>query len=279
MPRALDRDEMRRPEPAPGPGTGDPRRRGAGEPPSPRLASRLLALFAALCLHAGVAGGLAVLATRPAQRQGDTRAVTLVMLHDPIPTVPPAPAEEPPEAPSPPEQGAAPAPEPESAPEPPPPPPPPVAQPVEPPPVVARPRPARVPPRDRAPKPARSQPDTAAAEQQGAQAVLSISPAPDPGAGGLAPPDRPAAYLSNPKPRYPELARRQRLEGLVLLEVLVSPAGTPERVTVHRSSGHDVLDAGAVEAVQRWRFAPARQGGSAVAARVEVPVRFALVGN
>jgi protein TonB len=126
-----------------------------------------------------------------------------------------------------------------------------------------------------------------AAQGRGGASERPASPAPtgaglagaDPGVDRPAVPDRPAAYLSNPRPRYPELARRRGLEGLVVLEVLVDLAGAPERVTVNRSSGHEVLDSGAVEAVKRWRFAPARREGQAVAARVQVPVRFALTDH
>ncbi|MBX9635158.1 MAG: energy transducer TonB, partial [Magnetospirillum sp.] len=32
----------------------------------------------------------------------------------------------------------------------------------------------------------------------------------------------------------------------------------------------------ALDAVKRWRFAPARQGGRPIVAAVEVPVRFSL---
>ncbi|MFW6162471.1 MAG: energy transducer TonB, partial [Planctomycetota bacterium] len=47
-------------------------------------------------------------------------------------------------------------------------------------------------------------------------------------------------------------------------------------VRVARSSGHAVLDEAAVAAVRRWRFTPARAGGAAVTAEVEIPIRFRL---
>ncbi|RMD68336.1 MAG: energy transducer TonB, partial [Gammaproteobacteria bacterium] len=84
--------------------------------------------------------------------------------------------------------------------------------------------------------------------------------------------------LANPKPRYPRLARRRGLEGEVLLEVKVGSAGLPLRVRVVRSSGHPVLDRAALEAVSRWRFAPARRGGIPVTATTRIPVRFRLEG-
>jgi protein TonB len=90
------------------------------------------------------------------------------------------------------------------------------------------------------------------------------------------PPDGKAAYLANPRPAYPALAQRRGWEGTVTLLVAVNAAGTPQDVTVKQSSGYAVLDRCAMEAVQRWRFTPARRGGQTVAATVEVPVRFDL---
>ena len=62
----------------------------------------------------------------------------------------------------------------------------------------------------------------------------------------------------------------------MIVSVEVGADGRAEDVTVAQSSGHLMLDAAAVEAVRRWRFAPAELGGMAIASRVEVPVRFSL---
>ncbi|MDD1620550.1 MAG: energy transducer TonB [Methylococcaceae bacterium] len=85
-----------------------------------------------------------------------------------------------------------------------------------------------------------------------------------------------ANYATNPKPKYPEEAKNLGWEGNVLLRVRVSADGHSEQVTVHRSSGHKVLDDSAVAAVQKWRFIPARRGNTAVACTVIVPIVFAL---
>jgi protein TonB len=85
-----------------------------------------------------------------------------------------------------------------------------------------------------------------------------------------------AAYLHNPPPAYPAAARRLGEQGQVLLRVLVGADGAAERVEVGTGSGSARLDRAAVEAVQRWRFVPARQGAEAVAAWVTVPIHFQL---
>jgi TonB family protein len=78
------------------------------------------------------------------------------------------------------------------------------------------------------------------------------------------------------KPRYPESARRQGVEGTTLLKMHVSDTGRVEDVLVERSAGHQDLDFAAMEAVKQWRFEPARRGKQAVAVWVMLPVRFAL---
>lgn len=85
-----------------------------------------------------------------------------------------------------------------------------------------------------------------------------------------------ADYLSNPTPIYPAVSRRLREEGVVVLRVRVTAEGTAAAVQVDRTSGHSRLDTAAVDAVQKWRFVPARRGAAAVEAWVLVPVEFEL---
>lgn len=80
----------------------------------------------------------------------------------------------------------------------------------------------------------------------------------------------------NPAPRYPELARQQGQEGLVMLVVVVDTTGHPRKVSVKQSSGFPLLDDAATTAVSRWRFAPGRAGGVPIESTVEVPIRFRL---
>lgn len=84
-------------------------------------------------------------------------------------------------------------------------------------------------------------------------------------------------YLKAPPPPYPREALRDRLEGTVLLRVLVGVDGRPLEVTVERSSGHRTLDAAARSQVLRqWRFKPATQAGQPSQGYGLVPVAFSL---
>jgi protein TonB len=85
-----------------------------------------------------------------------------------------------------------------------------------------------------------------------------------------------ADYLENPAPSYPQLSRRTREEGRVILRVLVNPRGSAEDVQVRTSSGHARLDESARDTVRRWKFVPAKRGAEPVSAWVLIPISFRL---
>jgi protein TonB len=86
-------------------------------------------------------------------------------------------------------------------------------------------------------------------------------------------------YGDNARPAYPPLARLRGYQGVVVLFVEVLVDGRVGQVGIRRSSGHEILDRAALEAVRTWRFEPGRKEGRAVTMSVEVPVRFVLNGN
>jgi protein TonB len=90
------------------------------------------------------------------------------------------------------------------------------------------------------------------------------------------PPHFDVAYLNNPRPAYPPIARKLGIEGVVLLRVDVSAKGTPEKIVIAQTSGASLLDEAAMKAVQGWTFVPARRGDAPIAHPVEVPIRFQL---
>lgn len=92
------------------------------------------------------------------------------------------------------------------------------------------------------------------------------------------PPKFGAAYLHNPAPEYPPMARRKGEQGRVLLQVLVSENGKAEKVQIDTGSGYSSLDQAALQAVSKWSFIPAKKGNRPVSAYVIVPVRFSLNG-
>jgi protein TonB len=96
------------------------------------------------------------------------------------------------------------------------------------------------------------------------------------------PPSGPVAmermeYAIATPPPYPPEAQRRRIEGTVLLQVLVDVDGKPLQVTIQQSSGNRMLDEAAVKHVlKRWMFKPAIQNGVAVQAIGLVPIKFTV---
>jgi protein TonB len=84
-------------------------------------------------------------------------------------------------------------------------------------------------------------------------------------------------YASAPPPAYPRRAIADRIEGQVLLQVLVDVDGKPLQVSIHRSSGNRELDRAAQQHIlRRWTFRPAMKDGRAVQAIGLVPIDFKL---
>ena len=93
-------------------------------------------------------------------------------------------------------------------------------------------------------------------------------------AGGVIPP----GILSQREPNYPEQARRAGIEGTVVLKIEILANGQAGQVYVFRSSGSELLDNAAADAVRRWRFVPAklRETGQTIVCQTTMPVVFRL---
>lgn len=92
----------------------------------------------------------------------------------------------------------------------------------------------------------------------------------------VVPPRADAGQISNPAPAYPSLSRRLREEGLVVLEILIRADGSVGEIKLKASSGFKRLDEAAINAVKRWRYQPATQGGQAIDFWYEQPLEFNL---
>jgi protein TonB len=78
------------------------------------------------------------------------------------------------------------------------------------------------------------------------------------------------------QPNYPTEATRARVEGIVMLHVLVNPMGTVESVRL--LNGPPLLVPAAINAVRRWRYRQTVFNGRAVGSLEDVTVAFRL-GN
>jgi protein TonB len=77
------------------------------------------------------------------------------------------------------------------------------------------------------------------------------------------------------EPSYPEAARKARMEGVVILEAIITANGNVEEVKVLKSV-NPLLDAAATRAVQQWKYRPATLNGRAVRVYLTVTVTFNL---
>ena len=99
---------------------------------------------------------------------------------------------------------------------------------------------------------------------------------------GVRPPlytDADPRYGDNILPDYPPLARLRGYQGVAVLSVEVLADGRVGQVGISRSTGHEILDRTALEAVRLWKFEPGRRNGRPVSMSVAVPVRFVLMGK
>jgi TonB family protein len=78
-----------------------------------------------------------------------------------------------------------------------------------------------------------------------------------------APRIKPAEIISKPTPAYTDEARKLRIEGEVLLEVVFEGSGSIRVVRVVHGLGHG-LDESAIKAAQQIHFTPAQQDGQPV---------------
>ncbi|HCR86386.1 MAG TPA: hypothetical protein DIV86_06880 [Alphaproteobacteria bacterium] len=79
-------------------------------------------------------------------------------------------------------------------------------------------------------------------------------------------------YLYNPAPQYPASAKRRSMEGKALLAIEILKNGNVSRVKIQKSSGFEILDKSALDAVKKWRFKKSKRKINAL-----IPIEFKMV--
>ena len=90
----------------------------------------------------------------------------------------------------------------------------------------------------------------------------------------LAPEVAEGSLLQRVEPQYPEEARRQRIQGAVVLEVRIGRDGAIEEVKL--VSGQPLLANAAMAAVKQWRFKPRLVKGQPVGMQTRVTLNFRM---
>jgi len=83
-----------------------------------------------------------------------------------------------------------------------------------------------------------------------------------------------ARLIKSIPPVYPTIARSNRVTGDVLVDALIDTAG--HVTTVKVVSGPVMLRQAAVQALQQWKYEPARLDGQPVAMHLSLVVKFRL---
>jgi len=101
--------------------------------------------------------------------------------------------------------------------------------------------------------------------------VPSCGSNPVPVSGDITPPVK----VSGPNPQYTEEARRERIQGVVVVEATINCVGEVTAVRVLQGLPLGLTEA-AVESVRRWRFQPATLDGRPIAVLYNLSVHFRL---
>jgi len=86
-------------------------------------------------------------------------------------------------------------------------------------------------------------------------------------------------YRENPPPGYPEMARQQGYEGIVIVAAEILDDGRVGKTVISKSSGYAILDQTAVDAVKAWKFEPAKKSGIPYKTWAELPIKFTIRDN
>jgi len=111
---------------------------------------------------------------------------------------------------------------------------------------------------------------------QGVAATSEVGRSPKTGAYKIGNGVSAPAVLIKVEPGYSEEARQAKVQGTVLLSLVVDETGNPRDIRVVRPLGLG-LDEKAVEAVAKWRFRPGLKDNQPVPVAAYVEVNFRLL--
>jgi len=88
--------------------------------------------------------------------------------------------------------------------------------------------------------------------------------------------DRVPSKIAGAPPRYPQWARRDGLEAVVVLRFIVSEEGIAKDIRIHNIEGDERFGRLAIEAIAQWRFNPAIKSGRPVSCWCFQKISFRL---
>jgi protein TonB len=88
--------------------------------------------------------------------------------------------------------------------------------------------------------------------------------------------ERPPETIFQVEPEFSDLARQARIEGKVVLRIVIDKKGQVTDIRVMKSMGRTGLDESAIEAVKKWKFKPAMRNKVPVDVWMDVTINFRL---
>ena len=85
----------------------------------------------------------------------------------------------------------------------------------------------------------------------------------------------PARKLFSPAPQYTEMARRARIQGIVIVQAIIDERGSVRVVDVLKGLPMGLTES-AVAAIEKWKFQPATRDGKPVAVYYNLTSNFQL---
>lgn len=86
---------------------------------------------------------------------------------------------------------------------------------------------------------------------------------------------QPPVKIHAPEPHYTEIARKARIQGVVIVQAIIDKEGNVTNVKVLKGLPMG-LDQAAVDAIKKWKFKPATLNGKPVAVYYNLTVNFTL---
>ncbi|MBA4136218.1 MAG: hypothetical protein C0518_02745 [Opitutus sp.] len=76
-------------------------------------------------------------------------------------------------------------------------------------------------------------------------------------------------------PKYPPEMRREGTGGVVTITCIIDEKGNVTEPTVEKAS-NDAFKQPALDALRKWKFKPAKKGGTPIALKVSIPIQFTM---
>jgi len=88
--------------------------------------------------------------------------------------------------------------------------------------------------------------------------------------------DQPPRPIRVFPPQYPFLAKRDGIEGRVVLRIVVDSEGNAKEAEVDSAEPEGIFEEAALKVVERYKFRPAMKGGKPVNCIVKLPISFTM---